>query len=320
MRESDIKLQEAIGNFTNRDSEAKSLVEKLNILEDQIKVYEEQVAAAAEKYASLKEELDNSLTKLASSESTNDELQKQILEAENKASQSFSENELLVGTNVQLKSKIDELQELLNSALSEKEAATGELVSHKSTIEELTEKHSRALDLHSAAEARILESETKLQEANQRFSERYLEAKDLNEKLIVLEAQIKTYEEEAQESPEVSKTRKAELEEALLKLKQLESVVEELQTKSAHFEEESRKLAEANVKLTEDVCTYESKVSDLEAKLSAAIVEKDETVEKLQTSQKTIEELTQQLSSEGQKLQSRVCNQPFLYSILFCGY
>ncbi|KAF3443218.1 hypothetical protein FNV43_RR12900 [Rhamnella rubrinervis] len=47
MRDSEFKLQEAIAKFTNRDSEAKSLSEKLSVLEDQVKTYEEQVAEAA---------------------------------------------------------------------------------------------------------------------------------------------------------------------------------------------------------------------------------------------------------------------------------
>ena len=262
----------------------------------------------------MKEEQDNSLAKFASSESTNEELRKQILEAETKASQSLSENEMLVDTNVQLKCKIDELQESLNAALSETEVTTRELVSHKSTVEELTDKHSRALDLHSASEARIVEAETKLQEAIERFSKRDLEANELLEKLNALESQVKLYEEQVRETSTVSETRKAELEESLSKLKNLENIVEELQTKSAHFEEESGKLAEANIKLTEDVSTYESKLSDLEAKYSTAVVEKDEIVEQLQAAKRTIEDLMQQHSSEGQKLQSQVCTK------LFCDY
>ncbi|KAM1010524.1 hypothetical protein ACFX2C_045994 [Malus domestica] len=213
---------------------------------------------------------------------------------------------MLVEKNIQLKCKIDELQESLNTALSETEATTRELVLHKSSVEELTDKHSRALDLHSASEARIVEAETKLQEAIERLSQRDLEANDLLEKLNALEGQIKLYEEQVRETSAVSETRNAELEESLSKLNNLESFVEELQTKSAHFEEESRKLAEANIKLTEDVSTYESKLSDLEAKYSTAVVEKDETVEQLQAAKRTIEDLTQQHSSEGQKLQSQI--------------
>ena len=115
-----------------------------------------------------------------------------------------------------------------------------------------------------------------------------MEAKDLNEKLIALEAQIKVYEEQARESSAVSETSKIELEEALLKLKQLEIIVMELQTKLTQFEEKSRKLAEPIVKFIEEVSIYETKVSDLEGILSKPIIEKDETVKQLHQAEKTI--------------------------------
>jgi chromosome segregation ATPase len=305
-RDSESKLQEAISNFTNRDSEAKSLFEKLKIHEDQVKIYEEQVAAAVGKSASLKEELDQTLLKLASLESINEELRGQILTAENKASQSFSENELVVETNIQLKSKIDELQELLNSALSEKEATSQQLVSHMNTVAELTDQHSRDSELQAAAEDRIAQAERQLQESIHRFTHRDSEAKDLIEKLSTLESQIKLYEEQAQQARTTAEAREIELEQTLSKLKHLESIVEELQTKSSDFEKESGGLAEANMKLTQEVATYESELSNLQAKLSAALAEKDKTVEELNSSKNAIEDLAHQLASEGQKLQSQV--------------
>ncbi|KAG2711425.1 hypothetical protein I3760_04G076600 [Carya illinoinensis] len=305
-RDSEGRLQEAIENFNNRDSEAKSLLEKLRIHEDQVKIYEEQVAQAAGKTVSLKAELDQTLLTLASLENINEELREQISNAENRASQSLSENELLVETNVQLKSKIDELQELVNSALSEKEATTQQLFSHKNTVIELTDQHSRALELHSAAEVRIAEAERQLQEAVHRFSHRDSEAKDLSVKLNALETQIELYKEQAQESSTIAEARNIELEQTLSKLKHLESIVEELQTKSRDLEKETGGLAVANMKLTEEVATYESKLSNLQAKLLAALAEKDETVEQLNSSKKAIEVLTHQLASEGQKLQSQI--------------
>ncbi len=305
-RDSESKLQEAISNFNNRDFEAKYLFEKLKIHEDQVKIYEEQVAAAVGKSASSKEELDQTLLKLASLESINEELRGQILTAENKASQSFSENELLVETNIQLKSKIDELQELLNSALSEKEATSQQLVSHKNTVAELTDQHSRASELQSAAQDRIAQAERQLQEAIHRFTHRDSEAKDLIEKLSTLESQIKLNEEQAQDACTTAEAREIDLEQTLSKLKHLESIVEELQTKSSDFEKESGGQAEANMMLTQEVATYEFELSNLQAKLSAALAEKDKTVEELNSSENAIEDLAHQLASGGQKLQSRV--------------
>ncbi|KAL4340639.1 hypothetical protein GQ457_08G015320 [Hibiscus cannabinus] len=279
-RDSELKLQEVMENFTNKDSEAKSLFEKLKSLEDQIKVYEEQVAQAAGQSASLKEELDQSLVKLASLEGTNEQLRKDILEVENKALQSSSENELLAQTNIQLKSRVDELQELLNSSVSEKEVTAQEIASHMCTIRELSDQHTKASELRAEAESRIVESEAQLHEAIEKYSKKESEANDLIEKLNV--------------------------EETLVKLKQLESFVEELQTKSAHFEKESGGLAEANLKLTQELAEYEAKLSGLEGKLAAALKEKDETAEQLHISKKAIEDLTQKITSEGQSLQSQI--------------
>ncbi|KAF5748867.1 myosin-9-like [Tripterygium wilfordii] len=305
-RDTDLKLLEAMENFTNRDTEAKSLFEKLKVREDQVKTYEKQIAEETDRSTSLKEELDSYLMKMASLETANEELKKQILEAENKACNSFSDNELLLETNCQLKSKVDELQELLDLAMSEKEASAQQVASHTNTITELTDKHSRALELHSTAEARIVEAENQLQESIQKFGQRDIEVKDLNEKLDALQSQIKLFEGQATEASVIAESRKIELEETLLKLKNLESTIDELQVKLNHFEKESGGLAEANSKLTEELAIYESKLSDVQAKLSAAHAEKDETVEHLQTSKKTIEELSQQLSTEGQKLQSQI--------------
>jgi chromosome segregation ATPase len=312
-RDSEIKLQEALANFTNRDSEAKSLFEKLNTLEDQVKTYEELIAETTGRSALVKEELDLCVLKMATLETSNEELKSQIVEAETKVSNSFSENELLVETNNQLKSKIDELQDLLNSAISEKEATSQQLVSHVSTITEITDKHSRAIELHSATESRMVQAEAQLQEAIQSLALRDTETKDLNEKLNALEGHIKLNEELAHQGAAISESRKVELEESLLKIKHLETVVEELQTKAGHYEKESGGLAEANLKLTQELASYESKLGDLEAKLSAILSEKDETVEQLHISKKAVEDLRQQLSDEGQKLQSQVC-------IIICGF
>ncbi|KAJ6300795.1 hypothetical protein OIU76_021567 [Salix suchowensis] len=276
-RDSEIKLQEALANFTNKDSEAKSLFEKLNALEDQVKTYKELITETTGRSALLKEELDLCVLKMATFETSNEELKSQIVEAETKVSNSSSENELLVETNNQLKSKIDELQESLASAISEKEATSQQLVSHVSTITEITDKHSRAIELHSATESRMVQAEVQLQEAIQSLTLRDKETKGLNEKLIALEEQVKLYVEQAREAGAISESRKVELEETLLKVKHLENIVEELKTKSGHYEKESGGLAEANFKLTQELASYESKLGDLEAKLSAILSEKDET-------------------------------------------
>ncbi|KAL3502395.1 hypothetical protein ACH5RR_036844 [Cinchona calisaya] len=305
-RDSETKLQEAIANFSSKDSEAKSLYEKLKLLEDQVKSYEEQLAESGGKYAALKEEVEQILIKLTSAENANEDLLRKISEAEDKSAQFSSENELLAETNVQLKTKVNELDELLMSASSEKEAAALQLASHMNTIIELTEQHSRASELQLATESRISEAETQLQEAIGRFTHRDLEAKDLIENLNALEGQVKAYEEQAHEASTVAESLKVELEQTLLKLRNLESVIEELQGKSAQSQQETDKLLEANIKLTEELASYESKVNDTLTKLTAALVEKDEAIKEVQLAKKTIEGLTQQLTSEGERLHSQI--------------
>ncbi|KAJ6741553.1 EARLY ENDOSOME ANTIGEN [Salix viminalis] len=280
-RDSEIKLQEALTNFSNKDSEAESLSEKLNTLENQVKAYKEQITEVTGRSAVLKEELDLCLLRMVALETSNEELKSQIVEAETKFSNSYSDNELLVETNNQLKSKIDELQELLNSAVSEKEVTSQQLASHANTITEITDKHSRAIELHSATESRMMRAEMQLQEAIH--------------SLIL---------KDSHEASTIADSRKTELEETLLKVTRLETVVEELKTKSGHFERESGGLAEDNLRLTQELASYESKLRDLEAKLSAILSEKDGTAEQLHISKKAVDDLRLQLTDVQSQISS----------------
>ncbi|XP_058097152.1 uncharacterized protein LOC131242486 [Magnolia sinica] len=312
-KESELKLREATESFTQRDSEAKDLYEKLKTLEDQVMIYTEKAAEATEREASLKAELEESSTKLAALENTLEELKSKVSEAETKAWQSFSENELLAETNSKLKKeleshqiKINEHQELLSSLHAEKNAAAEQLAVHSRTITELTDQHSRGLELQSSAESHAREAELQLLEAIERFTQRDSEAKVLDEKRLELETQFRILEEQANEAAAAAEGRKVELDEALLKLKNLEGIVEELQSKSRRFETENEGLAEANLKLTQELAAYESKMNELQTALNEILVEKEETHEQLHSSKKTIEDLTQQLSAEGQSLQSQI--------------
>ncbi|XP_042504985.1 putative leucine-rich repeat-containing protein DDB_G0290503 isoform X2 [Macadamia integrifolia] len=305
-RNSELKLQEAIANFTSRDSEAKSLYEKLRSLEDQSNFYEAQAAEAAERSASLKVDLDKSLMKLSALESTIDDLKRKVLEAEDKAAQSFSENELLAETNLQLKNKINKLQELLSSACDEKEVTAQQLASHMNSLTEMKNQQSRALEVQSTTESRIKEAEMQLQGAIERFTQKDSEAKALNEKLNAFETQVRNYEEQTHEAFAVAETRKLELEEALLKLTVLENAFEKTKSKAGQFEKERKDLVEANMKLTQELTACESKMNDLQTMLSSILLEKDETLEQLQYSKKAMEDLTKQLTAERQSLDSQI--------------
>ncbi|XP_019454298.1 PREDICTED: myosin-9-like [Lupinus angustifolius] len=280
-RDSEQKLQQAIEKFNNKESEVQSLLEKIKILE-------EQVVEAAKQSKSLKNDFEESTSKLASLESNKEDLRRQIIEAENKSSQYLSENELLIGTNSQLKTKIDELQKLLNSALSEKESTLQQLVYHKNTLVELNDLQSKSAETHAANEAHLVEVESQLHKALQRHAEKESETKELNEKLNALEGKIKHSEKQAQEAVAISETLKAGLSESLLKLKHLETV------------------ADDNSKLNHEIAAYESKLSDLQSKLSVALVEKDGIAREILTSKNAIEELVTKHNALVQTLKSEI--------------
>ncbi|KAI3893222.1 hypothetical protein MKW92_043077 [Papaver armeniacum] len=303
-RNSELKLQEALKSLAERDSEAKTLCEKIKILEEQKKFFEDEAAETAERSASLKAELDDSSMKSIGLESTIEELRSKILEAEEKFDQSVSENELLTGTNLQLKNKVNELEELLHSAHAEKEATSQKLASHINTVAELTDQHSRSFELHSATESRAKEVETQLQEALGRITAKDSEVKELKEKLNDFDIRVRVHEEQANESSAVAESLKAQLEEALSKLKSMESSTGELQTRCAEFEKECEALAEKSFKQTQELAEYEGKMSDLHNKVSATVVEKNEAVEELNSLKTKIEDLTQELATQAEKLHS----------------
>ncbi|GAB4848183.1 hypothetical protein Ancab_002851 [Ancistrocladus abbreviatus] len=303
VRDSELKIQEMMTNFTNKDSEAKVFSEKLKLLEDQIQIYQAQIAEATQKAASLTEELDQSTTKVADLESSNKELRRVIVEAEEKAAQSLTENSLLVDTNTQLKNKVNELQVLLDSAIAEKEATVQQVASHLSTISELTEQHTRSRELHSAAEAHSIEIQTQLEETYQKFLQKELEVKELNERLAAIEGQMNRYEEEARELAGVADSRKLELEQTLLKLQDREKLVEELQVKLGQLETDAGALAAS---LTEELDRSTTKVADLESsneELRRAIVEAEEKAAQSLTEKSLLVDSNTQLKNKVNELQ-----------------
>lgn len=310
---SELKVLEAVNSFTLKDSEVKQLQEKIMILEEQAASHQQGVVEATEKVAFLKAELEASAAKIFALENTAVELKGKVSEYEVKLEQSFSENELLAGTNSQLRSelethqsKVNELNDLLSSIHSEKEATAEQLACHVKTIEELSSEHSRGLELNSASELRIKETELQLHEALEKFTQRDSEARGLDEKLFALEAQLKTYEEQLAEVTTIADSRKIELEEALLRIEDLKTTLEEVQLRADQHETENESLARANMTQTEQLATYETKLNELEISLNAVIADKEDTSFQLHSSNKTIEDLTQQLASDGEKLQSQI--------------
>ncbi|XP_010484892.1 PREDICTED: golgin subfamily A member 4-like [Camelina sativa] len=139
-----------------------------------------------------------------------------------------------------------------------------------------------------------LESEKETE--NEKFKQRDTEVKDLRAKLKSHENLIEEHKRQILEASGVADTRRVELEEALLKLKTLESTVEEL-------EKVNGDLAEVNMNLNQKLANHGSETGGFQAKLSALEAEKDQTVKELQTA---IEDLTKQLTSEGERLRSQI--------------
>ncbi|XP_020241449.1 myosin-2 heavy chain-like isoform X2 [Asparagus officinalis] len=311
--ESELKLQEAISGLTLKDSEAKQLKEKVTFLEEEVIIHQREAVEAAEKVASLEAELEASAARFFALENTVEELKEKFSDSETNLEQSYSENELLAGTNSQLRSelevhqaKVNELNELLSSIHAEKEATAEKLASHIKTIEELTNEHSRGLELNSATELRFRETELQLHEAIEKFTQRDSEATTLNEKLLARESQLRRHEEQLAEVNTFAENKNVELEEALLKMQNLKTTIEEMQGRAHQFETENEGLARANMLQTEQLATYETKVNELETSLHAAVADKEDALLQLKSSKKTIEDLTQQLASDGDKLQSQI--------------
>ncbi|CAA3012333.1 Hypothetical predicted protein [Olea europaea subsp. europaea] len=211
-RESDQKLQEALANFTRRDSEAKSLKEILTSLEGQVKSHQELLAEANERYAAVKEELDQIVEKLASSENANKDLKQKILDEKGKAEQHVAEKELLADTNLQLSKQAKELDEKLNLVLSEKKLSDNQLASHTSTITELIKQHSRAIELQLATEARVSGAEAQLEREVKKKSELTQELASYKSKLSDLETKLSTVSSEKNDAVEKLRSAKKEIE------------------------------------------------------------------------------------------------------------
>ncbi|XP_068655889.1 COP1-interactive protein 1-like [Aristolochia californica] len=321
VKDSEMKLQEVTVSLAQRGSEDKDLYESLKSLEDQMVIYKEQMEMAAERDASLKSQREETSSKLDSLETTANELKSRLIELEDNAGQSLAESEVLAETNHALKqeleshqSKIPELEEFLRSAHAEKEEMHEKLAFYKKSITDLTDQYSRITE-----EPRIKDAESQLNEMIEKFRQKNAEAMDLNEKLHMVETQLRTYEEQAGEAALANENRKVELEVALSNLKNLEGTVKELESKSVLIERENEGLAETNLKLTQDLATYENKVSDLQSSLHKILVEKEETVEQLHSLKKTIEDLTQHLAY-GQRLQLWVSSLMEDYSLLTGTY
>ncbi|RRT84634.1 hypothetical protein B296_00005052 [Ensete ventricosum] len=313
IKDSELKLEQAAASILQKESETKELLDKLKYLEEQSTFYKEQAVEATENVTSLKAELETNALILVSLENNVQELKQKISEANLKGEQTFAENELLATSNSKLmeqleshQDKVNELEELLKSIHAEKEAADKKLASHASTIAKLTDEHSRGLELQYATELRLKENEAQLHEANEKHEKRDLEARDLYEKLLALESQLKSYEEQASESDILTATQKSKLEEAHFKLQEHERLIEQLQSSLTQFKTENEDLSRDNLSLTKELATYETKMNLLQAALHEATAEKEDTLMQLHSFSKQLEDMMQLHTSDKEKFQLQI--------------
>ncbi|KAJ0980808.1 hypothetical protein J5N97_009063 [Dioscorea zingiberensis] len=312
-KESELKLQEALEGISQKDSETRQLLDKLKSLDEQVLLYQDQAIEATEKVASLKAELEANAIKFVALEETIDDLNRKLAEAEVKVEHSSTENELLAGTNSKLRDeleshqhKVNDLHELLSSIHAEKEATAEQLASHMKTLAELTDEHSRGLQIQSVTESRIKETEAQLHEAIQKFTQSDSEARDLNEKLLTLEDQVRVYEEQVRESVAVMEALKSKLEETTLKLQDMERLVDEMHLKTKQYETENETLGRTNLTLSQELAEHGEKINELKATLDAINAEKEHTYVQLDSSRKITEDLRKQVASDNEKLDSRI--------------
>ncbi|XP_048434303.1 myosin-10-like [Pyrus x bretschneideri] len=230
-------------------------------------------------------------------------LQNSLMELQTKSAHCEEDSRKLAKANIKLKEDVStyeckqsDLEAKYSTAVAEKDESVEQLQAAKRTIEDLKQQHSSQEQKLQSQISSLTDENSLLNEVHQNTK------KELQQAISNLEEQLKEQKTgEAALKSEVENLKAKVAEKTLL-----QNSLKELQTKSAHCEEESRKLAEANIKLKEDVSTYECKQSDLDAKYFTVVAEKDESVEQLQAAKRTIEDLMQQYSSQGQKLQSQI--------------
>ncbi|CAL9213803.1 unnamed protein product [Arabidopsis halleri] len=305
------------GLFKTSQSQLEKAEEKLKDLEA-IQVrnssLETALSVAMEKERDLSENLNAVMEKL---KSTEERLEKQAREIDEATTRSIE----LEALHKHSELKVQKAMEDFSSRDTEAKSLTEKSKDLEEKIRvyegKLTEACSQSLSLQeeldqSSAENELLadtnnQLKIKIQElegyldseketATEKLNQKDKEAKDLITKLKSHESLIEAHKRQVLEASGVADIRKVELEEALLKLKTLESTIEEL-------EKENGDLAEVNIKLNQKLANQGSETDDFQAKLSALEAEKDQKAKELQT---TIEDLTKQLTSERERLRSQI--------------
>ncbi|CAL9096216.1 unnamed protein product [Musa textilis] len=313
VKESELELREAEEKFKQKLHEAKELQGQSKSAEEHSARFKALAVEATEKVASLKAEMERNAVKLVTLEINVEEPEQKASDAYLEAEQTFLEKDMLSETNSKLREelethrlKVNELNALLSSFQAERAGSSEQLTSLVETITKLTGEHSRMLELHSTTESHLKETEIQLLVVIEKLKEGDSETTDLKKKLLAVEAQLRAYEEQAGESAVAAASQKGKLEEPLLKLQNLERLVEQLRGESEQLKTENEDLDRRNLSLASDLSTHVTKISEIQIALNAATAERDDTSMQLHSSREEMENLMRQVNSDRESLQSQI--------------
>uniref|UniRef100_A0ACD5UTP7 Uncharacterized protein n=1 Tax=Avena sativa TaxID=4498 RepID=A0ACD5UTP7_AVESA len=306
-----VMVDELQEKFASVSSDKEEAANKLAVHEETIKHLTEDHSrglelhsAAESRYAEIESQLREALETIAGKEAEVTEFKEKLVSLEARYENLADKNEYLKEEVFAKVAMYEELQERFNATHAEKEEAVEKLAVHEGTITHLTEVHTRNLELHSAAESKNGETEAKLHEALEAIAQREAEVKDLSKKLDALEIELGYYEEQATEAAANEENHKVNFDEAVHKLKNLESQLAETQNKVELFHTEKENLISANSSLNEELEVHQSKLNELQLALAAAVAEKQGSSEEIHSLHKTLdgmiqrkEELESQVSS-----------------------
>ncbi|KAL8131980.1 hypothetical protein AgCh_007762 [Apium graveolens] len=187
--------------------------------------------------------------------------------------------------------------------LANSESANEELKKRVSHAEDQATQYFSEIDMLVETNTQL---KSKINELQELLNSEYAEKEETSQKLSSHLSTIMELKDRHSRASEQVDSHKIELEQTLTRLKDLESMVKELESRSSHFEKECEGLAGVNFNLTQELSEHESKLNDVQTKLSATLSDRDEATEQLHASQKTIEDLKLQLDSDSQRLQSQI--------------
>ncbi|XP_010457619.1 PREDICTED: restin homolog [Camelina sativa] len=294
------KLEEKLKDLEALQAQNSSLEAALSVAVEKESELSENLMAVTQKLKSAEKRLDKQAREMDEATTRSKELEALHKHSElkiQKAMEDFSSRDTEAKALTEKSKDLEERIRLYEGKLAE---ASGISLSLKEEIDQSFAENELLADTNNQLKIKIQELqgyvESEKETANEKFNQRDTEVKDLSTKLKSHENLIEEHKRQILEASGVADTRRVELEEALLKLKTLESTIQEL-------EKVNGELAEVNMNLNQKLANHGSETGGFQAKLSALEAEKDQTVKELQTA---VEDLTKQLTSEGERLQSEI--------------